>query len=340
VKIGLGSLFLLPFKFREGLRFVQKLGVQSIEMACVGRPSREYCDPDNLLADRGELQRWLDVLKEHGLGISAFAVHGEPLSPNKQRAEAYSRRFRQVCKLAEAAGVDRLTTNAGLPEGAPGDTCPLWVADSFKPYNRSILSWQWEQRLIPFWREHAKIAQDHGCLVCLEPWVGEIVYSPKTLMRLREAIGPVIGCNLDPSHLFVQQIDVLESIMFLSDAIYNVHIKDTRIDPQNLKLQGLFDDTPHIHPEKRAWVFTLIGWGHDQTFWRDFITTLRFAGYEGSLSVEMECDYMDVKEGVEKSVAFLKPLLLETAPGRRWWEYAWEKEDMVNWWGMPPAMED
>jgi sugar phosphate isomerase/epimerase len=323
MKLGVNSLFITQFEFEEGLRFVQDLGVQVIEIACLDGPARKYCDPDKLLADRGELHRWLDTLQQHGLQISAFATHGEPLSPNKAAAEAYSRNFRQVCELAQAAGVDRLTTNAGVPEGAPGDTAPCWVVDSTKPHNRSILRWQWEERLIPFWREHAKIAQDHGCLLCIEPWIGETVYSPQTLMQLREAIGPVIGCNLDASHLFAQQIDVIESILFMADAIYHIHIKDTRIDPRNLRRQGWLDLTPHIHPEKRSWHFTVIGWGHDERFWREFITTLRFVGYEGALSVEMEGDYMQVKEGIEKSVAFLKPLLLEEppAPGERWWEY-------------------
>ncbi len=184
--------------------------------ACLGNEeSGKYCAFEKLLADQGKLHQWLDTLERHGLRISALATHGEPRSPNKEVAEAYSRRFRQVCQLAEAAGVDRLTTNGGVPEAAPGETYPFWVAESSKPYHRGILRWQWEQRVIPFWREHAKIAQDHGCQLCIEPWIGEIIYSPTTVMKLRDAMGTVIGCNLDPSHFFPQQIDVIESILFL-----------------------------------------------------------------------------------------------------------------------------
>jgi sugar phosphate isomerase/epimerase len=324
MKLGVNSLFLHQFEFEEGLRFVQDLGIEVIEIATPGEPSRKYCDLDKLLADKSELHRWLDTLERHGLQISALAVHGEPLSPNQEAAEEYRRRFRKACKLAEAAGVDRLTTNSGLPEGAPGDTSPCWAIDTIKPFNRRILSWQWEERLIPFWTEHAKIAADHGCLLAIEPWIGDLVYSPITLMALREAVGSVIGCNLDSSHLFVQQIDVIEAIRYLSDAIYHVHMKDTRIDRRNLRLQGLFDPTKHDQPEKRAWVWALVGWGHDESFWREFITTLQFVGYEGALSIEMESDYMKVKEGVEMAAAFLKPLLLDAppAPGTRWWEYA------------------
>jgi sugar phosphate isomerase/epimerase len=115
--------------------------------------TRRFCDLDKLLVDQGELHRWLDLLKEHGLGISAFCAHGDPLSPNKEVASEYSRHFRKVCQLAESAGVDRLVVLSGLPEGAPGDTSQCWVVDSARPSSRSTLRWQWEQRLIPYWRE-------------------------------------------------------------------------------------------------------------------------------------------------------------------------------------------
>jgi sugar phosphate isomerase/epimerase len=210
---------------------------------------------------------------------------------------------------------------AGLPEGAPGDTCPCWIVDSFQPYAREALRWQWEERLIPYWREHAKIAQDHGCTLCFEPQIGDMIHSPSTFMRIREAIGPIAGCNLDPSHLFVQQIDVLEVIRFLGNAIYHVHIKDTRIDPCNLRLKGLLDTTSYCTPDQRAWTFTLIGWGHDQKFWRDFITNLRLVGYDGVLSVENETEYINVIEGLEKTIRFLKPMILEKHTGTCWWEH-------------------
>ena len=144
-------------------------------------------------------------------------------------------------------------------------------------------------------------------------------------MKLRDAVGKEIGCNFDPSHLFVQHVDVLESIRFLGDLIWHIHMKDTRIDPHNLRLQGLLDTTvPPTDPKNRVWTFTCVGWGHDESFWRDFITNLRFVGYEGALSVEMESDYMDIDDGMEKQFDLLRRLVLAPppAPGERWWEVA------------------
>jgi sugar phosphate isomerase/epimerase len=319
VKLGINSVFLLDFDFEGALRFAQQLGAEAIEMGFMGEPTRKFCDADKLLSDKGELRRWLDLLKKYGLEVSALCAHGQPLSPNKQVAEAYSLQFRKACKFAEAAGIDRLVILAGLPEGAPGDSCPCWVVDSFQTFARDALRWQWEKRLIPHWREHAKIAQDHGCKLCFEPQFGDLVHSPSTLMKLREAIGPVVGCNLDPSHFFVQQIDVMEAIRFLGDAIYHVHIKDVRFDPHNMRLKGLLDTTSYREPQNRAWTFTIVGGGHDQTFWREFITNLRLVGYEGALSVEMEAEHVNGTEGVEKAMSFLQPLVLSKLPDTRWW---------------------
>lgn len=324
MKLGVNSYFLLRwFGFEEALQFVQSQGVTAIEIAVdESEQTRRFCDVDALLSDRDALHRWLDVLQSHGLAISAFCAHGDPLSPDRDVANAYTQFFRKVCQLAEAAKVDRIVVISGIPEGAAGEISRCWVVDSARASNRNILRWQWEQRLVPYWQQQAKVARDHGCLICVEPQIGELVYSPGTLMKLRQAIGPVIGCNLDPSHMFVQQIDLFEAIRFLGNAIYHVHIKDTRFDTARLKLQGILDNTSYLRPEERSWMFTIVGWGHDQRFWEDFVTTLRFAGYEGSLSIEMESEYISVKEGLEKSIAFLKPLVLQEPPGTKWWQHA------------------
>ena len=267
MKIGVNTLFLLPFDFEEGLDFAQKQGVEMIEIACLGEASRKYCDLPKLLSDPEALKRWKGALDDHGFTISAYSAHGNGLSPDPAEAKQYSEHFRRVCRLAEATGVDLLTLNAGSPPGAPGDACPCWVVDPTNARNRAILRWQWEERVIPFWREHAAVARDHGCRLAFEPWIGDIVHTPVTVMKLREAIGPIVGCNLDPSHLFVQHIDVLETIAYLGDRLLHVHVKDTRMEPRNLKLQGLLDTTQTpSNPEKRSWTFNLIGWGHDRQF--------------------------------------------------------------------------
>jgi hypothetical protein len=52
------------------------------------------------------------------------------------------------------------------------------------------------------------------------------------------------------------------------------------------------------------------------------ITTLRFLGYDGILSLEMENEYMDIQEGLEKAAAFIRPMILEKPKGLSWWQVA------------------
>ena len=82
------------------------------------------------------------------------------------------------------------------------------------------------------------------------------------------------------------------------------------------------DTTSIGHPEHRSWNYTLVGWGHDEVTWRKFVTVLRFVGYDHVLLVEMECEYVEIEEGLKKSVEFLKPILLQRPSGTKWWEVA------------------
>ena len=41
---------------------------------------------------------------------------------------------------------------------------------------------------------------------------GMLVYNVETLLKLRDAVGPVLGCNFDPSHLFWNGVDPVAAI--------------------------------------------------------------------------------------------------------------------------------
>ena len=322
MKLGVITLNLMNFEFEDGLSYAQKLGLQALEVGGIGLWPKKYCDPDRLLRDKGEMNRWLDAFARHDLEISALAGHGTPLTPDKKVAAEYSREFRQACKLAELAGIKRMTLLAGLPEGAEGDTAPNWVAFVEFPFLRDTLEWQWEKRLIPYWREHGKIANDHGVTICFEMHGGDLIHNPVTFKRLRDEIGPVAACNFDTSQMWFQGIDPIDALHELGPLVQNVHAKDLLIQDHHARLRGLMDTTTMEQPENRAWTYTIPGWGHDEMTWRKLVTTLRLIGYDQALSIEMECEYMDLQEGLEKSVAFLKPIILEQPAARKWWQAA------------------
>ena len=89
--------------------------------------------------------------------------------------------------------------------------------------------------------------------LCLELHGQQNVYNVATLFRLREAVGPVVGANFDPSHLFWMGADPLAAIRALGDAIYHVHAKDTRINAASRRSTALIDTTPKDRAGGRAW---------------------------------------------------------------------------------------
>jgi sugar phosphate isomerase/epimerase len=180
--------------------------------------------------------------------------------------------------------------------------------------------WQWEERLIPYWKEHGKIAEDHGVRLCFEMHPVDMVFKPEELLRLRDAVGPVVGCNLDPSHLFWQGMDILEVIRLLGQVIYHVHAKDSRVDPHNVRVNGILDAKVFQACSRRSRIFRTAGYGHPEAFWRDFVSTLRLVGYDDVLSVEHEDPLIDPIEGFELAVKVLRNVLVEKPPSRLWYE--------------------
>jgi sugar phosphate isomerase/epimerase len=320
MKLGVVTSALLGFEVTEALNELQRLGVEAIELGTGGFHIPKFCDLEGLLSDPDARARWLDAFGEHGLEISALAIHGDALSPDPAVAAAYDRQFRQTCELAELIGVTRLSLLAGLPEGAPGDSAQCWVVARFPEYNGRILRWQWEERVFPYWREHGAVADSHGCRLCFEMHPSDVVYNPATLMALREEIGPVVGCNLDPSHLFWQGIDPVEVVWHLRDAIYHVHAKDTRVMDRNVRLNGVIEATPGRPLGERGWAFRTVGYGHEESFWRDFVSALRDIGYDDVISIEHEDEYLDAREGLEKACRFLQAILFRREAGPPWWE--------------------
>ena len=320
MKLGLITTGLLQHDFETGLDLAHKLGFQAVELGCGGFHSKRYADPQALLADSTRFELWRAAFEERSLEISALAIHGAPLSPDPVTATAYEREFIDCCRLAERLGVGRLTLLAGLPEGGPGDRTPSWVTTPFPPWNLEALQWQWEERLVPYWREKARIAADHGCRLCFEMSPSDMVFNPESLLRLRAEVGENVGCNLDPSHLFWQQIDPLEVIRALGSLIWHVHAKDTRIQDAQSRLNGVLDPTPHAQVARRSWLFRTVGYGHDELFWRDFISELRLAGYDDVVSIEHEDDLIDPDEGLAKAAAVLHAVLIQAPVGTHWWE--------------------
>lgn len=327
MNLGVVSSALVAFDLPEALDRVQAMGLDAIEIACAGwQTNLRHGDPARLLRHDEQRERWLEEFRVRGIRISALSIHGRPLHPDPEIAGAYDREFRDAAAFAEKIGVERLTLLGGLPEAAPGDRSPNWVVNAFPWDQPDVLRWQWEERVIPYWSEHAKIADTHGCRLCFEMHPNDVIHNPRSLRRLRDAVGPVVGANVDPSHLFWVGIDPLEALRALSDCVFHVHAKDTAVNAHVVRVDGVHDATPFGVLSERAWSFRTVGYAHGEQWWRSFISVLREIGYDDTLSIEHEDEYMDLTEGLEKGAAFLQPLILREPQGAKWYDLAAEGE--------------
>ena len=305
----------------EVLAHFKELGVEAVEIGCGGYPGKAHADPDILLNDEAAFEEWMNTFKKYDIELAALACHGNPVHPDPAIAADFDRDLRNAILLAEKAGVETVITFSGCPGDHPGAKYPNWVTCPWPDDFLKILDWQWNEVLIPYWKEAAAFAEAHKVTrIAFEMHPGFCVYNPETCLKLRAAVSLILGANFDPSHLVWQGIDPAYAIRYLGDAIYHVHAKDTKIDQQNTATNGVLD-TKHYGDElHRSWVFRAVGYGHNETFWRDLVDTLRLVGYDRVLSIEHEDSLMSIDEGLDKAVRCLKPIIMhDPKPGTMSW---------------------
>ncbi|HSV32354.1 MAG TPA: sugar phosphate isomerase/epimerase [Atribacteraceae bacterium] len=319
MKIGVFMVLLQNQPFDQALDYVKSIGVQAVEIGTGGYPGKAHCDPERLLADAGIFSRFRDAVFSRELELSALSCHGNPVHPDPALAQAHHKDFEKTVLLAEKLGVKTVITFSGCPGDSEQAKYPNWVTCPWPNDFQEIVKWQWENKIIPYWKDAARFAGDHGVRVALEMHPGFSVYNPETLLCLRLEAGEAIGANFDPSHLFWQGMDPIRALRRLEGAIFHVHAKDTKIDPINSLVNGNLDTKPYTEEMHRAWIFRTVGYGHGAGFWKDLVSNLRIIGYEGALSIEHEDSLMSVKEGLEKAVAFLRSVVITEEHGEAWW---------------------
>jgi sugar phosphate isomerase/epimerase len=267
-----------------------------------------------------KLEDLKNLLKKYELEISALSCHGNPIHPQSDIAESFHNAFEKTVLLAEKLDVDRVITFSGCPGGSPDAKYPNWVTCPWPEDYSEVLEYQWNEVLIPYWKKTSAFAKEHGVdKICLEMHPGFCVYNPETMLKLRDAVGEVMGANFDPSHLIWQGIDIVKAIRELGDCIYHVHAKDTKVDESNKSVNGVLD-TKHYGDEiNRSWLFRTVGYGNGYQYWKDIVSNLRMVGYDDVLSIEHEDSLMSSNEGLQKAISFLKDILMFEDTGDMWW---------------------
>jgi sugar phosphate isomerase/epimerase len=308
MKIGLLTDSLPDLAFDAMLAAAADSKIECLEFACGNWSAAPHIELDQLLDSDGSRRNFVAAIADHGMSISALNCSGNPLYPGAEGRRQHEITLKTF-RLARLLGIDRIVMMSGLP-GGPGDANPNWITTTWPPECSVILEHQWNKELIPYWRNLAIFAADQGVRqICLELHGCQLVYNPSTLNRLREAIGPIVGANYDPSHPLWMGADPLAAVRSLGSAIYYVHAKDCRIEPIPAAIDGLLDTRPSGEAAKRSWNYVTLGYGHDETWWRQFCAALRMVGYDGVLSIEHEDSLLPPLAGVQKSVDLLRRVM-------------------------------
>lgn len=320
MKLSVFAVLLQDKPFDKACEYLASQGVQAVEIGCGGFPGKAHCDAKDFLAHPEKIEEMQKTLKKYNLEIAALSTHGNAVHPDKEVARQFHEDFENAVLLAEKMGVDTVVTFSGCPGGSPEDKTPNWVTCPWPDDFTGILEYQWNEVLIPYWKKEVEFVRAHGVKkIAFEMHPGFCVYNPETLLKLRSAVGPEIGANFDPSHLFWQGIDPVAAIRYLGDAVFYFHAKDTKIDAINTAKNGVLD-TKHYGDEiNRSWIFRSVGYGHDASVWKDMMSALRMVGYDGMISIEHEDSLMTPNEGLEKAIKLLKEVMIFEAKGDMWW---------------------
>lgn len=321
MKLGVFTPLYGNLPLEEALDKIAARGVEAVEIGCGGYPGNTHCNPQELLADDSKLQAFKEAIESRNLMISALSCHGNPLHPQADIAKSFHDDFMATLDLAAKLEVPVVNGFSGCPGDHEGAKYPNWPVAPWPNDYREVFEWQWSEKVIPYWKEVGKYAADRGIKIALELHGGFSVHTPATLLKLRDAVGDVIGANLDPSHMWWQGIDPVQAIRILgrAGALHHFHAKDTTIDPVNVNMYGVTDMQPYTNMLDRAWQFRTVGYGHDAKTWADIISELRLVGYDYVISIEHEDGLMSVDEGFTKAVQALQPILMKEPLGEMWW---------------------
>src|SRR5262245_38608802 len=197
MKLGVFALLFGDLPLAKALDKVRSYGLSQVEIGACAFMGKAHCDPAALLASEELLAEFREAFATRGLAISTLSCYGNPLHPDPAIGMAHTADLKDCVRLAAALSIGMVNCFAGMPEGTAGDRTPNWVTCPWPPYFGDVVRWQWTNRVLPFWRDIAKFAADHGAVFNFEMHPGDWVYCPDRLLQMRDSLGEVVGCNFD-----------------------------------------------------------------------------------------------------------------------------------------------
>lgn len=311
MKLGYFTANFTEKPLEEVIKMIQPYGYEALEIpAYEGNGQLETADvlKGNHAAEIKKLAR------DYGMTIEALSNHSDSfliMGPTGKETdfiykgtpeEKIKHGTESLIRTAQAANALEVPTIVGYP-GVEN-----WGRFFFFPYGEGWAEYetQFVERFTPILDKF----EEYGVRFAIEIHPNSFVYDLKTAVRALELVDyhPALGYNFDPANTLYLMLDPATVIDTLGDRIYHVHAKDAELAKHNLAKGGTLMHGD-MHALDHTYRFRIPGWG--QIDWKSIITELSLVGYNGVLSYEHEDVTMSRMDGVKKTAAYLKPLLIE-----------------------------
>ena len=213
-------------------------------------------------------------LASKGMHVSALQVGGNHIAADSTERAKENSDFVKSIELAGKLGIPYIGTQSGK--------------DPSRPFQAQV-----DEIVRVYHEKYFAACEQNKVRILWEPWQGgpNIATSPLGFDALFKAFkdSPYVGLQYDPSHLLWQMMDPIQTAKDFIDKIYDVHLKDTQIHWDIVRLGG-------IEPANDAqwWQFRIPGMGSID--WPAFFSVLQSAGYQGAMSIEHEDDLYGAAE--------------------------------------------
>lgn len=320
MKIGIFTVLYDDKPLEDVLKYVSSLGYEAVELAAW--KGSHHLNIDEVL--KGKSTALKNTVEKYGLIISGLSNHLEgqmvlgPLDSStddwykgspEEKVKYAIERMKRTAEAAAALDVPVVNGFTGAPNWGAWYIFPPAYEKTYEE-GFKLFSQRWGEILDAFASQGVKFAHE------VHPQ--EQIYNIETAEQALKAIKyrKEFGFNFDPSHLIWQGIDPVVFIKKFGDRIYHMHAKDAELVKENVATSGCIPTGAWRRPG-RGFRFRVVGWG--DVPWKRVMTALLEVGYNYVMSYEHEDPVMSREDGVEKCIAFLKPLIIKAPLEKVWW---------------------
>jgi len=291
--LGFASAILPNKSLFEVLDFAHQNGFACVEIMCwpsQNSDARRYAGVSHIAVDtltETDLLALKSKLEVHPVKISALGYYPNPMDPDEKLGAFYREHIKKVIKAAALLGISRVNTFVGR--------------DYHKnvAYNIEKFKDVWPEIIVLADSLQIKIGIENCPMFFTDDeWPGgkNLATTPKIWDQLFSIIPSTnFGLNYDPSHMVFQMMDYLYPIYHYKEKLHHIHLKDVKINREQLNRVGILANPLEFHTPK------LPGLGEIQ--WGSFISALNDVRYRGPIVIEVEDKaYEGSEKDIEKAI--------------------------------------